>query len=261
MHSGFRILAATTAIVVLPGCDAAHEEIHWGYDGAGGPAHWAELSSDFAACATGQQQSPINLADATIMAGLQFEKVVGEVVLDFDTRSTVLDIVDNGHTIQVTPNADVGLNIAGDHFELAQFHFHSPSEHAIDGRRSPLEGHFVTSNGSGQLAVIGVLYEEGEHEPDFDPIIASLPQPGDSRHIENLELDLTATKPLPDEFFAYKGSLTTPPCSEGVYWFVAAEPEGLSAAQLEALTSLLHNNARPLQALNGRELMQVSVND
>ena len=246
---------------------AAHEEkphgtVHWGYEGAEGPEHWAELSADFAACASGREQSPIDLTNASEMGAAQFELEVGELIVDFDRRSEILDLVDNGHTVQVTPSADVGIIVEGVRFGLAQFHFHSPSEHAIDGVRYPLEAHFVMSNAEGNLAVLGVLYEEGEHDAAFDLIVSNLPsEVGAARHLENLELDVDDLKPLPNVFYAYSGSLTTPPCSEGVRWFVIAEPEELSAEQLEAITSHLHNNARPLQPLNERQLVRVTTTD
>lgn len=261
MPSGCRYAArllppAAAAILAVTSCGASDGEGHWGYEGREGPDHWAELSPDFSACADGRMQSPIDLTAARVLQRRKFDRIYGEVALDVEARSEILDLVDNGHTIQVTPDARVGLDIDGEHFELAQFHFHSPSEHAIDGKRYPLEAHFVMSNTHGDLAVLGVLYEEGEHEPAFDVLITNLPgSPGEQRHLEGLELDIEALKPLPDTFFVYRGSLTTPPCSEGVRWFVMAEPESLSGAQLESLTSVLHGNARPLQPLNSRVLV------
>ena len=278
MLGRYRQWAAVAACAAIAACGAAdspevaeepaahdeakHEAVHWGYEGAEGPAHWAELSPEFAACASGREQSPIDLTGASEVTGVQFERVIGELIVDFDRRSEILDLIDNGHTIQVTPDADVGLVIEGVRFGLAQFHFHSPSEHAIEGVRYPLEAHFVMSNAEGDLAVLGVLYEEGEHDPAFDLILGNLPgEEGDARHLEGLELDIAALKPLPAAFYAYYGSLTTPPCSEGVRWFVIAEPEELSAAQIEAITSHLHDNARPLQPLNERELLRVTATD
>lgn len=278
MLDRYRVWAAVAACAAIAACGgaespevaeepAAHDEsphgvVHWGYEGAEGPGHWAELSAEFAACASGREQSPIDLTNASEVTGVQFERVIGELIVDFEQRSKILDLIDNGHTIQVTPDADVGVLIEGVRFGLAQFHFHSPSEHAIEGVRYPLEAHFVMSNAEGELAVLGVLYEEGEHDPAFDLIMGNLPgEVGDARHLENLELDVAALKPLPGVFYAYSGSLTTPPCSEGVRWFVIAEPEELSAAQIGAITSHLHGNARPLQPLNERKLLRVTTTD
>ena len=278
MPGHYRGWAAVAACVAIAACgeaespqvaeeSAAHDEIphevaHWGYEGAEGPGHWAGLSPEFAACASGREQSPIDLTNASEVTGVQYERIFGELIVDFNRRSEILDLIDNGHTIQVTPDAEAGLVIEGVRFGLAQFHFHSPSEHAIEGVRYPLEAHFVMSNAEGQLAVLGVLYEEGEHDPAFDLIIANLPSDArDARHLEDLELDIVALKPLPEAFYAYSGSLTTPPCSEGVRWFVIAEPEELSDAQIETITSHLHDNARPLQPLNQREVLLMTTTD
>lgn len=254
----------------LTGCDAAespnkqtnseHGEAHWGYQGSEGPEHWADLSHEYSICASGREQSPINLTNATPVTTNQFDRLRGEVVVTVDQRSTILDLIDNGHTIQVTPNADMGAVIDGVRFGLAQYHFHSPSEHAIDGKHFPLETHFVMSDAEGQLAVIGILFEVGEHSTEFETVIANLPNDvDDARHLEGLALEFDELKPLPEEFYAYKGSLTTPPCSEGVRWFVMAQAETLSIDQFNALESHLHGNARPLQPLAERELFQVKV--
>jgi carbonic anhydrase len=256
-------------LAALHGCgeaeppDAAaedHGEVHWAYNGDEGPEHWAELAPEFSACADGREQSPIDLSDATPVTGEQFERASGDFAVELQHRATVLDLIDNGHTIQVTPLADIGMMIDGVRYGLAQYHFHAPSEHAIDGRRFPLEAHFVMSNADGELAVLGMLYEEGEHAREFDLIIASLPQSdGEARHLEDLDLDLEELKPIPERVYAYRGSLTTPPCSEGVRWFVGADPETMSAGQLEVLSLHLHDNARPLQPRGGRELFLVNT--
>lgn len=257
-------------LAALQGCSGAespshtaaegHGKVHWEYTGDEGPEHWAELAPEFSACADGREQSPIDLSGATAVTGGQFERAHGNFAVELRHRATVLDLLDNGHTIQVTPVAEIGMMVGGVRFGLAQYHFHAPSEHAIDGRRFPLEAHFVMSNAAGELAVLGILYEEGEHAPAFDLIIGYLPQSADQgRHLEDLDLDVEELKQIPERVYAYRGSMTTPPCSEGVRWFVGAEPETLSAGQLEALTSHLHDNARPLQPRGDRELRLVTV--
>jgi len=243
---------------------ASAEEVHWGYEGETGPAQWAGLSSEFSLCAKGDKQSPIDLTGATQVAGslgIDLNKLSApDSLLDRERRSGILDIIDNGHTIQITTDTIIALSIDGMRFELAQFHFHAPSEHAIDGRHYPLEAHFVMSNGRGQLAVLGVLFEAGQYDPEFEPIIDNLPQaPGQERHLRNIAFNIDSLRALPDTYFAYPGSLTTPPCSEGVRWFVIAEPEQLSLAQLGAFTEALHGNARPLQPRNGRELRRTTI--
>jgi carbonic anhydrase len=246
-----------------PGAETGHAAdgtAPWGYEGETGPENWAELSPDFALCLDGREQSPIDLSGATVVEGPAFERLVGETVLTVEQRATVMDIVDNGHTIQVTNDVPMALDVEGVHYELVQYHFHAPSEHTIDGGYAPLEVHFVHKSAGGQLAVIGVLFEEGEHDPIWDPVLSALPSgPDDPRHVENLELDLDEFRPLPSRYFAYNGSLTTPPCSEGVEWIVMAGMRQLSPDQMARITSHLHRNNRPVQPLGDRELLLVST--
>ena len=237
-----------------------HGEVHWGYEGDIGPEHWADLSPDFAMCRDGAEQSPIDLAGATEVEGAALERRLGETVLNLEQRARVMDIVDNGHTIQVTNDVPMALDMDGVHYELVQFHFHAPSEHTIDGEHAPLEVHFVHKSAAGELAVIGILVEEGEHDVLWDPIIGSLPEgPGDARHLEGLELDMRELRPLPKRYYRYRGSLTTPPCSEGVEWIVMAEKRQISPEQMGAMVAHLHDNNRPVQPLGDRELLLVSV--
>ena len=228
----------------------------WGYEGEIGPEHWATLDSENLLCAEGRAQSPVNLVETASDSAQEIDRVLDEPVLDFRDRAHVMDLIDNGHTIQVTSDASVSTRIDGELYELVQFHFHGPSEHTLDGRHYPIEGHFVMANEAGDLAVMGVLYEEGEHDPAFDPVFAGLPDgPGDERHLEDLDLDIAELKPLPRRYFRYSGSLTTPPCSEGVKWVVLADPQPLSAEQIETLDSHLHDNNRPVQPLFGRHIV------
>jgi carbonic anhydrase len=235
------------------------EEVHWGYEGENGPERWADLSSEFVTCRQGKRQSPIDLNGSKPVEGAAIERRIGREVLTFQQRAQVMDLVDNGHTIQVTNDVSMTLDIGSDHFELVQYHFHAPSEHTIDGVASPLEIHFVHKSASGDLAVVGILVEEGEHDPLWDPLIAALPSgPGDSRHVEHLDLDMNELRPLPRRYYRYQGSLTTPPCSEGVEWVVMAEYRRISSDQMAAVVSRLHDNNRPVQSLHERELFLIS---
>ncbi len=162
--------------------------------------------------------------------------------------------------MQFTSNADIGLTVDGERYGLLQFHFHAPSEHTIGGQRYPLEAHFVMGSEEGHLAVMGYLYEEGEADPDMAPIVAALPKhPGDKRRMESPEIAIEKLKPLGRDFYAYPGSLTTPPCSEGVRWMVAAQPLTLSREQLQAFDAVLHNNNRPVQPRHIRPLLLVET--
>ena len=237
----------------------AEAEVHWGYEGDEGPEYWGDLSSDFAACRQGVEQSPVDLSHSIPVGTVPLERQLTTPTLTVEQRARVMDLVDNGHTIQVTNDVPMALDLGGEHYELVQFHFHAPSEHTFDGKHAPLEIHYVHRSTGGQLAVLGALLEEGEHEPLLDPILAALPErPGDSRHLEGLDLDMSQLRPLPQQYFFYEGSLTTPPCSEGVLWIVMGELRQISPDQMAALTPLLHDNNRPVQPLGDRQLSLVS---
>jgi carbonic anhydrase len=239
--------------------DGDHAQVHWGYAGEVGPEYWADLRPEFAPCREGVEQSPIDLTGAVPIEDAGIERRLGTEVLTLKQRARVMDLVDNGHTIQVTNDVPMALDLDGVHYELVQFHFHAPSEHTIDGEHAPLEVHLVHKSADGQLAVIGVLIEEGEHDVLWEPIIASLPEgPGDSRHVEDLDLNMNELRPLPKRYYRYRGSLTTPPCSEGVEWIVMAEKRQISSAQMAALVSHLHDNNRPVQPLGDRKIGFVS---
>jgi len=234
-------------------------EVHWGYTGDEAPEFWADLSPEFSACRDGVEQSPVDLTGAVSIEDAGIERRIGTEVLTIEQRARVMDLVDNGHTIQITNDVPMALDMDGVHYEMVQFHFHSPSEHTIDGDHAPLEAHMVHKSAEGELAVIGVLVEAGEHDSLWDPIIASLPDgPGDSRHVEDLDLDMNELRPLPRHYFRYRGSLTTPPCSEGVEWIVMAEKRQISPDQMAAMVSHLHDNNRPVQPLNDRQIGLVS---
>jgi carbonic anhydrase len=234
----------------------------WGYRGDLGPEHWASLDDANVLCAEGRAQSPLDLVATISDTGEEIDRVFDEPVLDVSDRAHVMDLIDNGHTIQVTSDAAVAMRINGEPYELVQFHFHGPSEHTLAGRHFPIESHFVMASESGELAVLGVFYKEGAHDPEFDPILAALPEgPGDKRHLEDLDLELEDLKPLPKHYFRYDGSLTTPPCSEGVKWIVMADPQPLSAEQIGALDAHLHGNNRPVQPQHGRHVVLIRPNE
>jgi carbonic anhydrase len=255
-HRG--VFALLTGLALAPGA-FAEEGVEWGYEGDIGPAYWSRLTWDYAICEQGVHQSPIDLTEANEIQYAQMERVMGTVAMDVERRAEVMDVLDNGHTVQITSDADIGVSIDGRDYGLLQFHFHSPSEHTLNGQSFPLEAHFVMGNEAGHLAVISYLFEAGEANEDYAPIVAGLPQnTGEKRKLEDLDFDLNAIKPLSGDFFAYSGSLTTPPCSEGVIWMVHAKPQELSAEQLSAFTRTLDNNNRPVQPRHVRQLLLVT---
>jgi carbonic anhydrase len=238
---------------------AEHHDVHWGYAGEEGPDHWADLSEDYAACRDGTEQSPIDLSDAVAFEDSGIQQRLGEIVLTDEQRAKVADIVDNGHTIQVTTDLPMSLELGATIYELVQFHFHAPSEHTIDGVHAPLEAHFVHKSAAGELAVLGILIGEGEHNEVMAPIIAALPSsPDDPRHLGNLDLPMNNLRQMPRAYYRYNGSLTTPPCSEGVQWIVAAGLYEISDQQMAEIVPHLHDNFRPVQALGSRKIGYVS---
>jgi carbonic anhydrase len=251
-----RVVAGATLTLLLVACGSPdHHEVHWGYEGDGAPEHWAGLSPDFATCDSGVEQSPIDLVNAVPIEDSGIARRLGETVLTVQQRARVMDLVDNGHTVQITNDAPISMELGDTVYELAQFHFHAPSEHTIDGQHAPLEVHFVHKSAAGELAVVGILVEEGEHDTMWDAVIGAFPdKAGGKRHVENLDLDMNDFRPLPQHYYRYEGSLTTPPCSEGVQWIVMAELRQISSKQMATIVSLLHDNNRPVQLIGKRQV-------
>jgi len=225
----------------------AGEGIHWGYSGPSGPDHWAELSEEFAACAEGRNQSPIDIA-APVEANLT------PIELDYSGRTAAL--LNNGHTIQVDVSPGSSLSADGLEFELVQFHFHSPSENRVRGERFPLEAHFVHKGASGELAVLAVLFRSGAAEPSLESIWANIPaKAGESTALE-LALSELSFMPQDRSYYRYSGSLTTPPCTEGVRWYVLKSNSSVSPEQASAFVDAIGENARAPQPLNSRLVLQ-----
>lgn len=227
---------------------STHEvQAHWGYKGEKGPAVWGELKADYVLCAEGNQQSPINITTTRT-------EDLPEIA--FDYRPTNLKLVNNGHTIQVNYAAGSKIEVAGEVYQLLQFHFHAPSEHTINGKHSALEMHLVHQKSDGALGVVGVMINKGQSNQQFAPVWDELPaKAGEERHFENLSIN--ADNLLPDErkYYTYDGSLTTPPCSEGVTWFVLQSPVEMSESQIATFEEIIKDNNRPVQPLNGREIL------
>jgi carbonic anhydrase len=227
-------------------------EVHWGYEGQEGPEHWAELSPEFELCASGAEQSPIDIADAVPAERSAHVFDYAEAPSQISHMEHVVDLLDNGHTLQVTYDEGSSAVLGGKMYNLAQFHFHAPSEHTRDGRRYPMEIHFVHQAEDGELAVLGAFIEEGARHNAFDSLWVSLPAPGQGERLEGVQVDVDAFLPEPGPYYRYEGSLTTPPCSEGVHWFIDEAPIELAADQIDAFAELLAPNNRPLQPTNDR---------
>ena len=220
----------------------------WSYTGPAGAENWGSLSPDYAACSDGRMQSPIDIVDAVPAKGPD---------LIFDYKPSPLKIVNNGHTVQANYAPGSVLTVAGRTFNLLQFHFHAPSEHAIAGARAPMEVHFVHADADGSLAVIGVMMQAGGHNDPLASVFANMPEEA-GPEVEIADTTIDASAMLPSEAGAYshyKGSLTTPPCSEGVNWFVMAKGIEVSAEQIGKFEGIASASARPLQGLNDRLLI------
>ena len=240
-----RIAGAAGAGALLFGT-GAYAQPHWGYEGEHGPEHWGSLDPGFAVCSNGREQSPIDLTGAEPGA-------LSEIV--FEYAPSPISILNNGHTIQVDYQAGSGLVLDGARYGLVQFHFHHRSEHTVDGADFPLEMHLVHADADGALAVVGVLVEEGGANEALAPVFRQMPgEAGPAAMVEGT-VDAAALLPGRRTTWRYAGSLTTPPCSEGVSWLVMTEPVTASRGQIEAFKALFPVNNRPVQPLNGRRLV------
>ncbi|MEO7853248.1 MAG: carbonic anhydrase family protein [Rubrivivax sp.] len=237
--------AAAAAQAHRPGA-APHAE-HWAYEGKTGPQSWGRLKAEFATCGGGQRQSPIDIRDGI---GLELEP------LQFDYGSGSFAVIDNGHTVQVNVPPGNSLEVMGRKYELLQFHFHRPSEEHIDGRRFELSVHLVHKDAQGRLAVLAVLLERGAAQPLLQTVWNHLPLEKGEEVPVRAQIDLSQLLPEDRRYFAYMGSLTTPPCSEGVLWMVMQQPVPLSQRQIDIFARLYPMSARPIQQAAGRLIKQ-----
>ena len=213
---------------------------HWGYADSNGPAMWGDLSTKYKACKSGSMQSPIDLVNTN---------VVSDVRLEIQHKLLPCSVQNNGHTIQVGVDAYNFMNSGSQLFQLIQFHFHTPSEHTVSGKPYPLVAHLVQTSESGELAVLAVFFEEGERNTALAAVLQSL-EDGEPRTLNTVELTPTDLR-----VYRYMGSLTTPPCTQGVNWHIAKATLTASAEQIELFGGYMRHNTRPVQALNGRLLV------
>ena len=221
---------------------AAEMHAHWAYEGEGGPDNWSKLRWEYAICATGQRQSPIDIHDGV--------KVDLEQI-KFDYKTTQFRIIDNGHTVQVNVGEGSTINVMGKRFEMVQFHFHRPSEERINGRPYDMVVHLVHKDYDGNLAVIAVLLERGMEHPVIQTLWNNMPLEQNQDLAPATPIDLNQLLPEHREYWTYMGSLTTPPCLENVLWMVMKQPVQVSADQISIFSRLYKNNARPIQPSNG----------
>ncbi len=229
---------------------AAHEAdhpAHWAYDGNAGPNAWSTLKPEFAKCSSGTRQSPID-----IQGGIR----VDLEPVQFDYKPSSFRVLDNGHTVQVNVAAGNSIEVNGRRFELVQFHFHRPSEERIDGRQFDMVAHLVHKDIDGRLAVVAVLLERGSAHAVVQTVWNNLPLEKGEELAARATMNVADLLPADRSYFTYMGSLTTPPCSEGVLWMVMKTPMPISDAQIGIFSHLYPMNARPVQASAGRLIKQ-----
>lgn len=236
-------LLAVTASGLLSQAQASDK--HWAYAGHGGPKEWGELDKGFATCQLGKLQSPVDIRGA---------KVADLPPIKFDYKPAPLKIIDNGHTIQVNYAPGSSIEVGGTHYELVQFHFHKPSEEKIAGKAHDMVAHLVHRDAAGKLAVVAVLLDKGGANPAIKTIWSNLPREKEKETSADATVDAAALLPADRGYYTFTGSLTTPPCSEEVRWFVLKSPVRLEQSQVMAFGKLYPMNARPTQPLNGRTI-------
>ncbi|MBL8302444.1 MAG: carbonic anhydrase family protein [Ideonella sp.] len=235
--------AAQAGLPAAPAHAEGGHAVHWAYQGEGGPQAWGQLKSEFATCANGKRQSPIDIREGL---KLQLEPV------QFNYGPTALAVVDNGHTVQVNGGDGNSIEVSGRRYDLVPFHFHRPSEERIDGRQFDMVAHLVHKDIDGRLAVVAVLLTRGAAQPLIQTVWNNLPLEKGEQQAVRTPVDLNALLPVERQYYTYMGSLTTPPCTEGVLWMVMKTPVQVSAEQIGIFSRLYPMNARPIQASSGR---------
>jgi len=241
-----RLVTAVALAALAAGYVSAEEaKHHFQYGGKNGPAHWGDLEKDYATCKTGKEQSPIDIHGA-VKAALP--------PIGFHYASGPAEVTNNGHSIQVNLSSGGTADLPSGAYKLVQFHFHAPSEEKIDGHAYAMVAHLVHQNDEGKLAVVAVLFKEGKANPALAKVFSVMPAEEGGKVALEGGANAADLLPAKQSYYAYMGSLTTPPCSEGVHWHVLKQPVELSRDQLAAFRKLYPMNARPTQKLNGRKV-------
>ncbi|WP_243420348.1 carbonic anhydrase family protein [Janthinobacterium sp. 78] len=216
---------------------------HWSYEGDSGPANWSKINVDWAKCGNGSRQSPIDIRDGM---KVELEQI------SFDYRPSSFSVVDNGHTVQVGVSGGNYITVQNRMFELQQFHFHRPSEERINGKAFEMVVHLVHRDAEGRLAVLALLLERGAPQATIQTVWNNLPLEKFETMQPTILLDPAEMLPVRRDYYTYMGSMTEPPCSEGVLWLVMKQPVQASPAQMALFSRLYPLNARPIQPANGR---------
>jgi carbonic anhydrase len=244
------LLKAIGALALCPVCASgglAAEGPHWSYEGRTGPDKWGTLADANKVCAAGSQQSPLDITSSV-------KATLPRLAIAWRKRADT--IVNNGHTIQINFNDGGALKVGNDTYKLVQFHFHRPSEHLINGKRSPMEVHFVHATATGSYGVIGVMMTAGKSNAAFSKIVASMPTKEGPPVKADAGIDPNLFLPARRGYYSYAGSLTTPPCAETVAWMLLADPIEVAAADIAGFAKLYAMNARPAQKQNRRFVLR-----
>ena len=233
------------------GTKTASGPVHWSYSGADGPENWGNLSTDYEMCRSGTQQSPVDISH-TQQAGL--------AAIDTDYRATALNVVNNGHTIQVNYAPGSRMILGHSEYELLQFHFHAPSENTLNGKHFDMEIHFVHKDSHGVLGVLGVFVESGDENIALQEIWDHMPKRANSdAKPSGVVINGHDLLPREQDYYRFVGSLTTPPCSEGVQWHVLQQPIQASSSQIRDFVDVVGHNNRPVQSLGHRLMVDSAV--
>jgi carbonic anhydrase len=242
------IIGGTLLLAAAGASQEHHPEHTWDYGEAHGPSNWGDLKPEFAPCKNGHRQSPIDIRNPQ-KADLP--------PIQFDYKPSPLRIIDNGHTVMINYAPGSFMSVGGKRYALKQFHFHRPSEEKINGKAYEMVVHLVHADSEGKLAVVAVLLQEGEDNPLVDRLWRNLPKEKEKEEVLNsVQIDVAALLPADHGYYSFSGSLTTPPCSENVSWFVLKHPVAVSAAEIEQFSKLYQHNGRPTQPLYDRVVLE-----
>ncbi len=243
-------LAVAFCIALVPAISHAQEKHtpHWSYEGKEDPDHWGSLDPAFATCKMGHNQSPINVSHT---------KLADLPELKFDYKAIPLSIINNGHTIMINYAPGSTLTVGDKTYSLKQFHFHHPSEEHIHGNGFDMVAHLVHADADGHLAVVAILFKAGAPNPLLEILWKNIPSEKD-KTVESSTVSVNVEDLLPPHhgYYTYSGSLTTPPCTEGVTWYILKSASSLSNGQLTTISQLYPHDNRPTQNLNHREVLE-----
>jgi carbonic anhydrase len=249
-HRNWLFLIVGLSVLAVPAASLAQEAHppHWTYSGPEDPDHWGKLDPAFAACSNGHHQSPIDIKDA---------KKADLLALTLDYNSVPLTIIDNGHTVMINYAPGSTLSVAGKIYKLTQFHFHHPSEEHINGEKFDMGAHLVHTDAEGHLAVVAVLFRNGAANPLLESLWQNIPAEKE-KAVAHSSVSVNVKDLLPADlgYYTFSGSLTTPPCTEGVTWYVLKTASTLSPQQLAAFAKLYPANNRPIQPTYQREILE-----